>query len=169
MVGEEGLLTLCGDDLRDRGWQIAAVVTASESVALWAKENHLPVFSSLEKMIAGVNQRAHFLFSVTNFSIIADAVIAWPEVGAFNFHDGPLPEIGGLNTPSWAIMAGLTSHGISWHKLTSDVDGGEICVRKDVEISPTDSALELNAKCFEDTDAADAQHDFLADTHFTIA
>ena len=149
LVGEEGLLTLCGDDLRDRGWQIAAVVTAAESVATWARENHLPVYSNLETMVEGLNQRAQFLFSVTNFSIIEDSVIAWPEVGAFNFHDGPLPEVGGLNTPSWAIMAGSSTHAISWHKVTSDIDAGEVCIRKDIEISPTDSALELNAKCFE--------------------
>ena len=148
-MGEEGLLTLCGDDLRDRGWQIAAIVTAAESVASWARKNHLPVFANLERMVESLNQRAQFLFSVTNFSIVSDSVIAWPEIDAFNFHDGPLPEVGGLNTPSWAIIRGSTTHGISWHKMTSDVDGGEVYVRKDIEISPRDSALELNAKCFE--------------------
>ena len=43
-----------------------------------------------------------------------DDVLALPAKGAINFHDGPLPQMAGLNTPVWALLNGEAEHGISW-------------------------------------------------------
>ena len=90
-----------------------------------------------------------WLFSIANLRIIPQEVCARAGRGAINFHDGPLPELAGLNTPSWAIIEGRTVHGVSWHDITVGVDEGDVHVRRAIEISPDETALTLNTKCFE--------------------
>ncbi|MGE0309128.1 MAG: MupA/Atu3671 family FMN-dependent luciferase-like monooxygenase, partial [Acidimicrobiia bacterium] len=68
---------------------------------------------------------------------------------AINFHDGPLPEIGGRNVTSWSILHGHGEHGVTWHVMTAEVDGGDILVDERFPLAPDVTALGLNAKCFE--------------------
>lgn len=149
MVGEEGLLSLCGEHLLERNWRIAAIVTHSMDIGAWAAKNQISVVTSFAQLMAEPAEPPDYLFSVTNFSIVPREVISWVRAGSFNFHDGPLPAVGGLNTPSWAILTGASSHGISWHQLTTEVDAGGVIVSREFAIEPQDSVLELNARCFE--------------------
>jgi natural product biosynthesis luciferase-like monooxygenase protein len=77
--------------------------------------------------------------------------MAWQraKAGAVNFHDGPLPERAGLNTPAWAILEERERHGITWHEIASAVDVGDIYVEHGIDIAPDETALTLNTKCFE--------------------
>ncbi len=68
--------------------------------------------------------------------------------GAVNFHDGPLPRYAGLNAPVWAILNGETTHGITWHLIEGAVDEGRILVQRQVNVTDSDTALTLNARCF---------------------
>ena len=148
LIGDESLATVCGDYLLTQNWRLLVVVSADRKIQQWAAKANIPTAMS----IASLDWQAlsyDYLFSVTNFSILPDAMIQAAQKGAFNFHDGPLPEMGGLNTPSWAILNGASTHAVSWHKLSQGVDTGEVCVRKDIAIEPDDTIFELNARCFE--------------------
>lgn len=147
LIGEEGLLTLCGDHLQDRGWQVRAVMTRAATVRQWAAGRNLDVVDNFADLAA--LGRVDCLFSVTNFDVVPATVIGQAELGAFNFHDGPLPETAGLNTPSWAILNQAEQHAITWHRLTDEVDGGGVCIRRDFAVAADDSVLQLNARCFE--------------------
>src|SRR5204863_115568 len=68
---------------------------------------------------------------------------------AINFHDSVLPAYAGLNATSWAIMAGETRHGISWHEMTAEIDGGRILRQQSFALTPDDTAFTANAKCYE--------------------
>lgn len=149
LAGEEGLLTLCGEHLLERNWRIAAVLTSSVEVSSWARKAKLRVISEIAELETSLSEPPDYFFSITNFSIIPDSVLSWTRVAAFNFHDGPLPEVAGLNTPSWAILNNSKTHGITWHQMTKEVDGGGIVIRSQFDIDPEDSVLEVNAKCFE--------------------
>lgn len=149
LAGEEGLLTLCGEHLLERNWRITAVLTSSVKVGAWARKAKLRVYSDITMLEDSLDERPDYFFSITNFSIIPDSILSWTRVAAFNFHDGPLPEMAGLNTPSWAILQDAQSHGITWHRLTKDIDGGGIVIKTRFEIDPKDTVLEINAKCFE--------------------
>ena len=68
---------------------------------------------------------------------------------AINFHDGPLPGYAGLNVTTWALLAGEREHAITWHLMTSDVDGGEIVAAEHFPIADDETAFSLNARCYE--------------------
>ena len=72
-----------------------------------------------------------------------------PTAAAINFHDGPLPAYAGLNTPVWALLNGESRHGVTWHLMTRRVDEGDIVARREFELADNETALTLNAKCFE--------------------
>ena len=89
-----------------------------------------------------------WLLSIANLTVIPDAVIAQAAKGAVNFHDGPLPQMAGLNTPAWARMLGHTSHGITWHMMEGGIDEGDILEQRLFDIAPEDTAFSLNSKCY---------------------
>lgn len=65
-----------------------------------------------------------------------------------NFHDGPLPERAGLNTPNWAILEGAAEHGITWHMIEGGVDEGDILAQRRFAVSEDETAFSLNSKCY---------------------
>ena len=67
-----------------------------------------------------------WLFSIANLEMIPESVLARAKAGAVNFHDGPLPRYAGLNAPVWAILAGETAHGITWHMIEGGIDEGDV-------------------------------------------
>ncbi|MCA9625268.1 MAG: AMP-binding protein, partial [Myxococcales bacterium] len=65
-----------------------------------------------------------------------------------NFHDGPLPRYAGLNATSWALLHQESSHGITWHAMTQDVDGGDILEQRLFDIGEGETSFSLNTKCY---------------------
>ena len=57
--------------------------------------------------------------------------------------------MGGLNTPAWAILRGHAEHGITWHWMTDAVDAGRIIAQRRFRIADDETALTLNARCFD--------------------
>lgn len=150
LIGDESLLVQCGEMLRDRGHAIVAVVTATDAIASWARTHDLPVLapdSDLETKLAPYAY--DWLFSIANLRKVPEGVWRRAREGSANFHDGPLPRYSGLNTPVWAILAGETRYGITWHALSDGIDEGDILATRDLEISDDETALTLNTKCFE--------------------
>ena len=149
VAGDESLLIQCGEVLRERGHTVRAVVTDNEQIAAWAEANGLPVVppgAGLERALAAYTY--DWFFSIANLRIIPASVWRKARHGAANFHDGPLPQYAGLNAPAWAILAGETRYGITWHALSDRIDEGDIYIEHAVDISEEDTALTLNTKCF---------------------
>ncbi|MEZ5853681.1 MAG: LLM class flavin-dependent oxidoreductase [Hyphomicrobiaceae bacterium] len=90
-----------------------------------------------------------YLFSVANLDVLPQAVIARAGKMAFNFHDGPLPGMAGLNAPVWALLAGAEQHAVTWHEMTEQLDAGRIAVTETIDIGEDETAFSLNAKCYE--------------------
>lgn len=93
------------------------------------------------------DQGADLLLNIHSLHIVADALLEAPKLGAFNLHPGPLPEIAGLNAPSWALYEGATSHGVTLHRMTAGVDEGDIAYTERFPIGPKDNALALMTQC----------------------
>ncbi|MEM6305525.1 MAG: MupA/Atu3671 family FMN-dependent luciferase-like monooxygenase [Pseudomonadota bacterium] len=147
LIGDESLTIACGDMLIAGGHRIAGVVTRDEAVADWAAGQGARVLDAPADLLAADLQH-DWLLSIANLRMIPDAVLALAAKGAVNFHDGPLPRYAGLNTPAWAIINGETSHGVSWHQITTGVDQGDLIAQKRVDIAADDTAFTLNAKCY---------------------
>jgi len=150
LIGDESLLVQCGEMLRDRGHTIVAVVTATDGIASWARTHDLPVLAPDNDLEGKLAPYAYdWLFSIANLRKVPEGVWRRAREGSANFHDGPLPRYSGLNTPVWAILAGETRYGITWHALSEGIDEGDILASRDLEISDDETALTLNTKCFE--------------------
>ncbi|MBX3627658.1 MAG: LLM class flavin-dependent oxidoreductase [Rhizobacter sp.] len=150
LIGSESLLIQCGQVLEQAGHQIVAVVTTRVAIRRWAAEKGIRVLADSAALLAAQDIRPFdYLFSITNLSVLSPEVIAMPTRAAINFHDGPLPEYAGLNTPVWAMLNGEGRHGITWHMMTSAVDQGDILVQRRFDLSEGETALTLNTKCFE--------------------
>ncbi|MDO9526793.1 MAG: LLM class flavin-dependent oxidoreductase [Gemmobacter sp.] len=149
-IGNESLLVQCVEHWLARGHSIAAVVTRNPEVRAWAEDRGLRTEvqdATIAARLAGTG--CDWLLSVANLSIIPDGVLTLARKGAVNFHDGPLPRHAGLNAPVWAILEGETQHGITWHLIEGGIDEGDILEQRLFPITPGETALTLNTKCFE--------------------
>lgn len=150
LMGEESLLVQCGELLLGRGHTVAAVISGNPSIEGWAGEHGIKTIrpdASLEHSVSELT--FDWFFSIGNLRMIPAAVWGLAGKGAVNFHDGPLPKYAGLNTPTWALLAGETSHGVTWHKIADGVDTGDILVQQIFEVGEGETSLSLNTKCFE--------------------
>ncbi len=150
LIGGDTLLSACGEVLLARGDRIACVMTRALPVAEWARKHGIPV---LEPTRASAPELARLpfdhLFSIAHLAIVPDEILRLSKHEKINFHDGPLPELAGLNTPNWAIATGAGEHGVTWHRMTSGIDEGDILVSERFPVDAEETAVSLNTKCFE--------------------
>ena len=148
LIGNESLAQHCGEAWLSRGHALSAVVTRNGEIARWAMARGL----RMEAPGADLADRlpeADWLLSIANLDLIPEDVLARAARGAVNFHDGPLPAYAGLNAPVWALLAGEPRHGVTWHLIAPGVDSGDILVQRMFDVAPGDTALTMNAKCYE--------------------
>ena len=150
IIGGQSLLIRCADALLQRHHEILGVITADPSVREWSESQGIAVIDPKSDLVAALSGRPFdYLFSIANFRIISDEILSLPKLGAINFHDGPLPDYAGLNTPTWALINGESEHAINWHVITSGIDKGDILESRSFPIDENEIAFTLNAKCFD--------------------
>ena len=66
-----------------------------------------------------------------------------------NVHPSLLPKYTGLKTHQRALDAGETTHGVSIHFVTEELDGGPVIAQAEVSISPDDTPESLAEKVQE--------------------
>ncbi|MQQ09273.1 LLM class flavin-dependent oxidoreductase [Epibacterium sp. SM1979] len=143
LIGNESLLIGCADMMVARGHTIRAVVSEQADIVDWAKTNGIATCALTE-----VPDGFDWLLSIANLRMIPDSTLAKAAKGAVNFHDGPLPQYAGLNTPNWALISGETQHGITWHVIEGGVDEGDILAQRLFDITDGETAFTLNSKCY---------------------
>ncbi|MGH1439204.1 MAG: MupA/Atu3671 family FMN-dependent luciferase-like monooxygenase [Cellvibrionaceae bacterium] len=153
LIGGDSLLIECGEILQSKGHQILGVITNAPRLSQWAMGKTIPVMPADADYPAKLKEQAQsqpfdYLFSITHLAIIKDEVLALPQKMTVNFHDGPLPAYAGLNTPAWALINQEKSYGISWHKVVSGVDEGELLKQSFFDIASGETSLSINTKCF---------------------
>ena len=149
-VGDGSLLVQCADAFRRAGHGIVAVVSASQANLDWAAAEGIPAIRMEGEWAGGLDGlRFDYLFSVANLRMLPQAVLDRAGRMAVNFHDALLPRYAGLNATCWALMAQEPVHGITWHEMTARADAGRIVRQASFEVSPQETALSLNAKCYE--------------------
>jgi len=84
--------------------------------------------------------------SAGNTYLIPKCVIEKKNLMIINWHNALLPRHKGRNAESWSIYAGDSVTGITWHRITEDVDAGDIIARREISIEPTMTALKLFQK-----------------------
>ncbi|WP_410216627.1 MupA/Atu3671 family FMN-dependent luciferase-like monooxygenase [Paracoccus sp. (in: a-proteobacteria)] len=140
LIGNASLVLEAARIVTARGHVVQSLTIEDPNLAATARASGLPVSPVLS---------CDYLLSVANLQVIPEALLALARRGAINFHDGPLPERAGLNAPVWALLEGASQHAITWHRIAQGVDEGPVLMRVPVEIAPDDTALTLNARCWE--------------------
>ena len=147
-VGDESLLLQCVVIAREAGHHVAAISTRSDGVRRAALEQGIDVLQPSELAEFVSDHQVDVLFSIANERVLGREVIEGVGL-AINFHDGPLPAYKGLAVTTWAIHNGETSHAVTWHTMTAEVDAGEIVAVESFAIDPAETAFSLNARCYE--------------------
>ncbi|HEX9729017.1 MAG TPA: MupA/Atu3671 family FMN-dependent luciferase-like monooxygenase [Gemmatimonadales bacterium] len=149
LIGNESLVVQCAEILLERGHTIAAVASGNRAIATWAGSKAIPLLQRAEDLPAALPNGVDYLFSIANLAIVRADVLRVARAGALNFHDGPLPEYAGLNTPAWGLIKGLSEWGITWHYMTHSVDAGDILRKETFPLGPDETSLTLNTKCYD--------------------
>ncbi|MGZ5847652.1 MAG: formyltransferase family protein, partial [Ramlibacter sp.] len=149
-IGDGSLLVQCAEAFRRAGHAVAAVVSGSAANLDWARAQGIPAVRMEGEWAAALDGlQFDYLFSVANLRMLPPAVLARAGKLAINFHDALLPRYAGLNATCWALMAQERVHGVTWHEMTARADAGRIVRQASFELSPEETALSLNAKCYE--------------------
>ncbi len=149
-VGDGSLLIQCAQAWRKRGHAIGAVVTHSGSILEWAQAQGIPTLRAEDVATVDLpGAQFDYLFSIANLYVLPPTLLSRASRLAINFHDAPLPRYAGLHATSWALMAQEDTHGVTWHEMTGRVDAGRIVRQIFVPIACDDTALSLNARCYE--------------------
>ena len=150
VIGETSLTVQCCEKLLERGHTICGIVTPNPDITAWAGQRGIP-FDLPPHGLNGFMQERPFdyLFSIVNNAVLPAELLQLPRRMAINFHDAPLPRYGGIHATSWAIMNREKAHGITWHVMTPQVDGGGVLKQREIAVAPSDTALSLNLRCYQ--------------------
>lgn len=67
---------------------------------------------------------------------------------AYNFHNSPLPLYRGVNSVNWGLFKNEKSWGVTWHKISSNVDSGDIIYQRTFDIPVNMYQVDLINYCF---------------------
>lgn len=159
-VGEGSLLVRCAEAFLAAGHQVLAICSANAALLQWAQAQGLPAQALPEAGAASIATAPNladiefdYLFSIAHLRVLPVETLARARRLAINFHDALLPDYPGLNATAWALLCSDNSperkHGVTWHEMTPAVDAGRILRQHSFAVAPDETALSLNAKCYE--------------------
>lgn len=148
--------------LLNAGKNIVAVVTApdkpagrgqklhSSAVKEFAVKNNLHLLQPKKlrdpNFIQTLEELKIDLQVVVAFRMLPEVIWRMPTKGTINLHASLLPQYRGAAPINHAIINGEKTTGVSTFFLNHDIDTGNIILKKEVDISPTDTAGDLHDK-----------------------
>lgn len=127
-----------------RGARVTGVVSRTPRVRAWAEAAGLPAAGEAGQLAVAL--RPDWVIAAGAHRSADRELLALARVGAVNFHDGPLPGYAGANPQVWALLAGETRFGVTWHRLEGERNTGEIVLRCDFDIAADETAASLTDK-----------------------
>lgn len=147
-IGDDSLIIEFSEILLAENHQVLGFVTTNEQVKHWADTASIPCFNNLDMLAEAIkDKRPDYLFSFVNNKVIPSSILDCVNHFAINYHNAMLPKYAGNHATSWAILNNEKKHGITWHKVTNVIDGGDILKQAEVDISVQDTTLSLDFKC----------------------
>ncbi|MBI6547859.1 bifunctional UDP-4-amino-4-deoxy-L-arabinose formyltransferase/UDP-glucuronic acid oxidase ArnA [Xenorhabdus lircayensis] len=145
------------------GFDIQAVFTHTDdpnenhffsSVARIGADLGLPVFAPedvnhplwLERIR---EMKPDVIFSFYYRNMLSQEILSLAEKGTFNLHGSLLPKYRGRAPINWAVLNGETETGVTLHKMLVKPDAGDIVAQQAIQISETDTSLEVHGKIRE--------------------
>ncbi len=142
------------------GYDVAAVVTTPDKpagrgrklsaspVKEFAASNYLPLLQPLnldeQDFINRLISLDPDVFIVVAFRMLPKIVWEIPRLGTFNLHASLLPQYRGAAPINHAIINGETSTGVTTFLIDEKIDTGNILLREEVQIFPSENAGDLH-------------------------
>ena len=149
LIGEDHLILECARILIENNFKIFGIISNFSPVVEWALKNNILNFSADKNLDSVLNKRFDYLISAVNSKILTRDILALARKMNINFHNAPLPMYAGVHAISWAILNDEKQYGITWHEMTSKIDGGDILEQSFFPINEEETALSLSIKCYE--------------------
>lgn len=164
-LGTPMFAAVCLEQLLEAGFQVVGVVTAPDrpggrgmhpqpsAVKDLALRHHLPLLQP-ERLRDSSFQEAFRSWQadvgvVVAFRMLPESVWAAPRWGTINLHASLLPQLRGAAPIQRAILAGLTSTGVTTFSLNADIDTGDLLDAVPVEIGPDETGGSLHDRLLE--------------------
>jgi Methionyl-tRNA formyltransferase len=90
------------------------------------------------------------LLNIHSLHVIPGEVLEAPKIGCFNLHPGPLPRYAGLNPVCWALYFGESTHGVTLHRMTAEIDAGPIVYQSVFPVSEADTGFSVSLRCIKE-------------------
>ena len=90
------------------------------------------------------------LLNIHSLHVLSTEVLQAPKIGCFNLHPGPLPRYAGLNPVCWALYFGETTHGVTLHGMTAEIDAGPIIYQSLFPICEEDTGFSVSLRCIKE-------------------
>ncbi len=148
-VGASSLLIHCAEAYRSAGHAIAAVITSDQKIGDWAKANSIPAVPDSETPLLEAAIDFDFLFCICSQQSLPPELTLRARIMAIRFHDSLSPGDVAPHAPTWALIAQEKKHGVSWREVKLDENEGATVKQTAFNISETETAWSLQAKCYE--------------------
>jgi methionyl-tRNA formyltransferase len=161
-MGTPGFAVSSLDALVKSGANIVAVITTPDKpagrglnlkeseVKQYAIANNIKVLQP-EKLkdpqfVDALHELQPDLAVVVAFRMLPEVVWSMPAKGTINLHASLLPQYRGAAPINWAVINGETLTGVTTFFIEKEIDTGKIIAKREVEITPDDTAGTLHDK-----------------------
>ena len=138
-----GVIVNPNDTAPDRWFPSATEIATERAISVYAPSN-----INTPESIAWIQQREADLIVVAYYDqILAAAIFSMPRLGCVNLHLAKAEAYRGCYPTTWALINGETETGVTMHRVTAEIDGGDILAEREVPIAPDDTGRSLYDKC----------------------
>jgi len=115
-----------------------------QSIVSLSKDNNIIIFSPSEcELKSGFFGKLSLLdldlIVVDSYPyLIPQEIIDLPKLGAYNFHEGKLPEYRGAHVMNWALINGESKIFLTLHQMDAKFDTGPVVSEKSIQVGVLD-------------------------------
>ncbi len=147
MIGSSGLLYQCASLIKNAAPDIPQILleTGHTPSDIRRAEKHEAITGTKKELMAILEneENSSILFSINNPYIIPEVIVNKNNFIMINLHHALLPDHPGRNAEAWSIFDGDKKAGITWHKIDSGTDSGNILIQKEVLIADDTTSISL--------------------------
>lgn len=146
LVGRGKLLIDCAQHFTSIGLP-AIILEDSENNLLFSSKQiqqnglHIEPISTLGNLDS--TEKKTLIFSANNIRLFPDDLTQNKNIDIFNYHNALLPYHRGVNAEAWSIFDEDYATGVTWHKVDSNIDKGEIVSQEIIELDDTITSIKL--------------------------
>ena len=139
----EPVAKYCAEFLRGLGGSVvlccpsAQVSLVGKAAALESAFDQVWLYESIDspELLESIEQfNPDYIFSIYLPDKVPDTIISASKLLSANFHPAPLPEYRSADANFWPLYEGREQTAVSFHKLNSDWDSGDLLLIKYYEI-----------------------------------